>query len=324
MTMYEDPDFDEPNPPEKSNNRTFLLVGGILGTFVLLGLLCIAGYLFFSNNTNQQSEATAVAQATQQAATIQAALTATADTTVTYEATEDQNITQSTAVGKIEVEYPVQMMPSESETVLVYISVPVQLVNVDFETLTRVPVSAPGSTPREIVQRFNTNILIAERMRVVLSAPSFQVEDLIQPSQNVNIDIAGWVTSWAWTIKAPQEYGTQVFTIRVYLLDDVVPAWLGSFNVNIVAPTSTPQPTSTATPPPSVTPTLTATSTPLPPLAQFTKGLLDNPIGVLTVLVTLLGVILTYLATRNKDKKKDESENPRPDKPPRKRNRNSY
>ena len=31
MTTYDDPEFDEPNPPEESSNRTFLLVAGILG-----------------------------------------------------------------------------------------------------------------------------------------------------------------------------------------------------------------------------------------------------------------------------------------------------
>ncbi len=44
MTTYDEPEFDEPNPPEESSNRTFLLVAGILGLLVLLGLLCIGGY----------------------------------------------------------------------------------------------------------------------------------------------------------------------------------------------------------------------------------------------------------------------------------------
>jgi len=77
MTTYDEPDFDEPNPPEETSNRTFLLVAGILGALVLLGLLCIAGYLFFRNSTNQQTEQTAIAQLTQQAATVQAGVTQT-------------------------------------------------------------------------------------------------------------------------------------------------------------------------------------------------------------------------------------------------------
>ncbi|HEX6036061.1 MAG TPA: hypothetical protein VFY83_16605, partial [Anaerolineales bacterium] len=44
---------------------------------VLLGLLCIAGYVFFRNSSNQQNEATAIAQVTQQQATVQAGVTQT-------------------------------------------------------------------------------------------------------------------------------------------------------------------------------------------------------------------------------------------------------
>jgi hypothetical protein len=78
MSFDNNTDFDDANPPEESGNRTFLLVAGILGGLVLLGLLCIAGYLFFRNSSNQQSELTAVFQLTQQQATVQAGVTQTA------------------------------------------------------------------------------------------------------------------------------------------------------------------------------------------------------------------------------------------------------
>jgi len=78
MTRHKDKRINnDEDPLEESNNRLFLIVAGILGGFVLLGLLCIAGYLFFRNSTNQQSEATGQFLATQQAATIQAGLTQT-------------------------------------------------------------------------------------------------------------------------------------------------------------------------------------------------------------------------------------------------------
>ena len=77
MTTYDEPEFEEPNPPEESGNRTFLLAAGVLGGLVLLGLLCIAGYVFFRNSSNQQNEATAIAQVTQQQATVQAGVTQT-------------------------------------------------------------------------------------------------------------------------------------------------------------------------------------------------------------------------------------------------------
>ena len=79
MSNFDDnTDFEDANPPEESNNRTFLLVAGILGGLVFLALLCLVGYFFLANNSTQQTDATAQAQATQQAATIQVGLTQTA------------------------------------------------------------------------------------------------------------------------------------------------------------------------------------------------------------------------------------------------------
>ena len=77
MSYDDNTDFDDANPPEESGNRTFMLVAGILGGLVLLGLLCIAGYLFFRNSSNQQTQLTAVVQLTQQQATVQAGVTQT-------------------------------------------------------------------------------------------------------------------------------------------------------------------------------------------------------------------------------------------------------
>jgi hypothetical protein len=229
--------FDDSENHEGWRNPTLLLIAGVVGVFFVLSLLCIMSLLFVNNNALQPGRGTAMALATQQYATIQAALTATkraaTGTTTTYETTDDPNITPINTVGKIEVEYPVQMLPVESGTVLVHVSVPSQLVDVNLETLTRIPIPASGSTQIEGLSEFSTNILVAERMSVVLSSPTFQVEDLIESTQTVHTGIAGWITSWAWTITAPKESGTHVFTIRVYLLDDTVPAWLGSFNVII-------------------------------------------------------------------------------------------
>src|SRR5690349_17846657 len=77
MTTYDEPEFDDPNPPEEASNRSFMDVGGNLVGIVLLGLLCIVGYFFFRNSSNQQNEATAIAQVTQQQATVQAGVTQT-------------------------------------------------------------------------------------------------------------------------------------------------------------------------------------------------------------------------------------------------------
>src|SRR5258706_11942753 len=82
MSMYDDNNedtFDDGNPPEESNNRTFLFIAGGLGILVLLGLCAVAGYFLLNRNSTQQTELTAQAQATQQQATIVAGLTKNAN-----------------------------------------------------------------------------------------------------------------------------------------------------------------------------------------------------------------------------------------------------
>lgn len=80
MTMYDDENtgLEEENPPEESNNRTFLIVAGVLGVFLLLVICAGVGYFLFTRSSNQQANAVALQQATEQAATIQVGLTQTA------------------------------------------------------------------------------------------------------------------------------------------------------------------------------------------------------------------------------------------------------
>jgi hypothetical protein len=95
MSNYdEEPTFDEDETPpeEEGSNRTFLIAAGVLGGLVLLGLLCSAGYLFFTRSSTQQAEATAFLQATNQQATIQVGLTQKA-----IEAAAAQALTQAAA-----------------------------------------------------------------------------------------------------------------------------------------------------------------------------------------------------------------------------------
>lgn len=109
MSNFDDNNsFDEEAPPEESSNRTFLIAAGVLGGLVLLGLLCVVGYILFSQSTSQQNEAIALQQATDQAATIQVgltqtaavqALTETAAATNTVAPTETPVIRQATATA---------------------------------------------------------------------------------------------------------------------------------------------------------------------------------------------------------------------------------
>ena len=108
-TTYDDDNanFDgEGTPPEESNNRTFLFIAGGLGLVVLIALCALVGYLFLSNNSQQQAEQTAIAQSTEQQAIIargltqnavQAAATQAAAVTNTVPPTNTPVIAQATA-----------------------------------------------------------------------------------------------------------------------------------------------------------------------------------------------------------------------------------
>ena len=91
MTTYNDDNMnlDDSNPPEESNNRTFLIAAGGLGLLVLIALLCLGAYVLFNFNSGRTQEATAAAQATNQQATLNAGSTQFA---------EDQALTQTAAV----------------------------------------------------------------------------------------------------------------------------------------------------------------------------------------------------------------------------------
>ena len=106
MSYDDNTDFDDANPPEESSNRTFQVAAIGLGALVLLGLLCIGGYLFFRNTSNNQAAVTAAYNLTQQQVTIQAgvtqtsvaqALTQTAAVTNTVPPTNTPVIAQATA-----------------------------------------------------------------------------------------------------------------------------------------------------------------------------------------------------------------------------------
>ncbi len=69
-------------PPEESSNRTFLIVGGILGGLILLTLVCVAVYIFYLGprlnaqkiNTQATIEANNIVVVQQMTSTAEAAL----------------------------------------------------------------------------------------------------------------------------------------------------------------------------------------------------------------------------------------------------------
>ncbi|MBD3251020.1 hypothetical protein GF380_00875 [Candidatus Uhrbacteria bacterium] len=211
-----------------------------------------------------------------------------------YETTDNSDVS-SEILGEINVEYPIRMSPEMSDMVIASIFIPEALANLKSSDIIRIVIPADEPPIIGELNLHKTTILIAEAMRVELSSPTFEFEALKPSRQNVSIQEINQETFWAWTIQAPSILGTQIFTMKVYLKEDINPVWIGSFYVQVIRPSDTPQPTETSTYTPTntstytITPTSTPTLTPAPPLSKVTNRLIEKS-------ATVFGAILTFIA----------------------------
>ncbi len=141
----------ETTPPEESNNRTFWIVGGILGGLILLVLACFAAYIFYLGPrlTAQRSSAQATIQAgnavvvQQMTSTAEAALwtpTSLPTATATKTAIPTLPKATSTPVVAVSVASPTSTVVSDSAT-LVFLQTQLAI------QLTATAASAKTTTP---------------------------------------------------------------------------------------------------------------------------------------------------------------------------------
>ncbi len=145
-------------------------------------------------------------------------------------------------LGELKVKYPLRMSPGSSDSVLVSIYIPDQLVSLVPMEIERIDIP-PDAPP--IIGELNSylaTILIAKTMRVELSSPTFQIEKLYPATQPVNIDSFSEPTSWAWTIVASDTVGAHVLTLRVYPGGADRPSWVGSIEIEVKELSPTPIP----------------------------------------------------------------------------------
>ncbi len=151
------------------------------------------------------------------------------------ELTKDTEITSKDVLGSLAVDYPQRLTPMSSDTVVVAISSPRLLASADPQTAIRIEVSEDAPTVLGKVKRFETIILIQERLRVVLTAPTLSIEPLYPDIQIVTLGQANPATIWAWSIIAPETPGLHTMNLRVYVPDKgETPVWVGVFQIEIV------------------------------------------------------------------------------------------
>ena len=221
-------------------------------------------------------------------------------------------------IGDVRVIYPQYMSTKSTDFVSLTISVPVPKPLFDFYKIkveaidvTRVEV-APG--PFGVFESdqnriYVGSIRVADQMEAVLESINLKAFSRQDPIQKIYNNSGGAETTWIWEIEAPNFIGKQNFTISVRAEGHSNPFWRGNFEIDIIeltpVPTTTPLPTDTPPPPPTATQTPTATITPgvtpsptLTPtqtvLQEFGTTLKKD---ITTILLWVLGVIGTVVAS---------------------------
>lgn len=289
--------------------------------FILASILMIIFYFFgLDKNTYYPAASTPTATVT---ATSTGTPTGTPEweTTITepppesYESTgiEDDPVfdKKKLRVGELQVEYPPIMTIRESETIFLQVYLPYEIASIAVDSFNRIMIS-PIEASTNGLTFYTKQIVLYESMRVNLNSTSFKIEPL-QSNQPQFVDVFSpqTPTRWEWIIQAPEYTGEQIIAISVYLGISRFPSWVGSFTVNVVAPTDTPLPTSTYTPKPptpTMTPTSTSTPTPVPDIVIIKNKIVESvSLEVCLGIPASLIVVLTLYDQIKKRLKKKKS-----------------
>lgn len=185
--------------------------------------------------------------------------------------------------GGIQILYPVYLLPNESETVSLKAYLSSEYAKVVPTELVRVPIS-PDALPVFSLGTYQAQTLLYKTMRAELVSQGLAVSPI---QENVTKEISftepGTPTTWGWIIQSPEYTGRQVFVLSIYVADNLEAIWFGSFEVQVVSPTSTPMPGATPTP----------TSEPI--LEKTKNVLIENIAAVLgSLLAFVLGLLGIY------------------------------
>ena len=198
-------------------------------------------------------------------------------------------------LGEILVSYPLWLRPGNSDQVKILIQLPQEVQDALVASATRVdiPATATPIVGKSEVQR--SNIVIDNRIRVELASITLDVQPRTELIQDVNIQDVGQPSEWIFSIKAPADMGYHLLDVSVFLDENSdSPSWIGSYQIEVLEPTSTPQPTSA----PTFTATLPASPTPIPtptPTPSFCESIIiqirDEPMDGISWLLGGLGMI---------------------------------
>jgi hypothetical protein len=228
-------------------------------------------------------------QQTQEAAlTLSAPTSAAPASQDSFQTTSDQLPAQP-RLGQMQLSYPVLMPPGASKTVDFSIYIPPELASASPESFKREVLPPDSPRPLGKYTEYNALILVSQHMRVELLAPNFSINELYPAEQELDMVTPDTRTNWGWAITAPAMPNEYVLVIKVYIVGESVPRWVGSFDVLVEAATPTPAPE----------PTFTPTPTPISAADLILKNISDNAVTLIgTLLTTIVAIIGLYLQFR--------------------------
>lgn len=204
-----------------------------------------------------QTETAATAQAaislqqTQEAAlTLPSPTSAAPISRDSFQTTSDQ-MPAHPRLGQMQLRYPILLPPGASKTVNFSIYIPAELADASPEAFKREVLPPDSPRPLGKYTEYNALILVSQRMRVELLAPNFAIQELYPAEQELDMLTPNAPTNWGWTITAPALPNEYVLVVKVYIAEEIVPRWVGSFDILVEAATSTPAPQPTFTPTPT-------------------------------------------------------------------------
>jgi hypothetical protein len=149
-------------------------------------------------------------------------------------------------IGNLNIQYPVKINSASSKTISLHINIPAELASLDnYQVDARQP---DNPHPLGKYSDFSTLILVSAKMRVELIAPNFTIQALYPSEQILDISSPNPHADWGWTVTAPKLPNEYVLVVRIFIAENPVPSWVGSFDVEVTEPAALPTPAPTSKP----------------------------------------------------------------------------
>ncbi len=226
------------------------------------------------------------------------------------ETSEDTQITEETRLGEFGLTYPPWMRPSTSDSVILTIIIPEELLSISLESVSRKDISPQSAPAIGSLEQDRGNFLIDQLIRVEMDSSTIQIKDEYPQVQSIRF-VPNSPTYWVWSIIAPQVEGSHRLNLKVFLDEESdSPSWFRTYQIEVLQPTPTPilistpiltntltslptytlTPTVTPTPTDTLVPTPTSTPTPTPSVWQQIN---DQRINILITLISaaILGLV---------------------------------